>query len=246
MPRKARQISISGYSHVICRGIERQIIFREQRDGCYFLKKLEILSCETEVNICAYCLMDNHVHLLVYDSADNLAIFMKRLETSYANYFNKKYDRCGHLFQNRYGCERIEDEKYLLTVFRYILNNPVKAGICKDASSYRWSSYYDYINKSGFIKCDLIHELLSSNDIDEFLNREQGDQPLEIIDRISDDEAKMILDEVLESEGYSMIHIHVKETRNRIIVNLKEKGLSVRQISKLTGLNRGMIQRIKE
>ena len=144
MPRHARQMSTSGYMHIITRGIGRQLLFEEPEDYQHYLKALDRYCTETHVNVCAYCLMENHVHLLVYGETEQIILLMKKLGVSYSFYFNRKYDRVGHLFQDRYRSEPVEDDAYLLTVFRYILRNPCKAGICK-ASEYPWSSYGMYI-----------------------------------------------------------------------------------------------------
>ncbi len=106
-------------------------------DYKYFLKLLRRFSEECNVTLVAYCLMENHVHLLVNDlHSNNISKFMQKIGVTYSGYYNRKYDRSGHLFQDRFRSETVEDERYLLTVFRYILNNPKKAGICP-ASSYR-------------------------------------------------------------------------------------------------------------
>lgn len=83
--------------------------------------------------------MENHVHLLLRDTKDQLDLVMKKITGSYAYYFNHKYDRSGHLFQDRYGCEVVEDDAYLMTVIRYIHRNPEKAGIAK-AGDYRFGA----------------------------------------------------------------------------------------------------------
>ncbi len=87
---------------------------------------------------------------------------MKKLGVSYSGYFNHKYDRCGHLFQDRYKSEIIYSEIYLLTVFRYILKNPLKAGICP-AGDYPWSSYQLYEAKDSFVDCSLIRNMIGDS-----------------------------------------------------------------------------------
>ena len=140
MPRKPRSFSNSGYMHLIIRGVGKQVIFEDQKDYAYFLKILERFSQEADISILAYCLMENHVHLLVFDPQGHTSFMMKKLEVSYAYFFNQKYKRVGHLFQNRFLNENINSEESLLRVFRYILNNPVKAGICP-AHAYRNNVY---------------------------------------------------------------------------------------------------------
>jgi putative transposase len=95
--------------------------------------------------------MDNHVHLLTNQGEDSISRIMKRIGTSYAHYFNKKYNRIGHLFQDRFKSETVENDSYLLAVTRYIHNNPVKVGIVDCAFQFQWSSYlihfFDYTRK---------------------------------------------------------------------------------------------------
>ena len=107
--------------HIIVRGIGKQILFEDDSDRRTYLSFLKKYRGETEITIFAYCLMENHVHLLIQDRNGAAPLFMKKMGVSYAQYYNRKYDRIGHLFQDRYKSERIEDDAYLLTVFRYIL-----------------------------------------------------------------------------------------------------------------------------
>ena len=139
MPRTARKIGNSGFYHIVARGIGKQIIFEEENDYLLFLGLLKKYLKEENAVLHAYCLMDNHFHLLLkIDSGmDRL---MKKISTAYVFYFNSKYERVGHLFQDRYRSIPVEDDPSLLSVVRYIHNNPAKAGICP-ANRYRWSSY---------------------------------------------------------------------------------------------------------
>ena len=175
MPRTARKISSTGYMHVIAKGNSGQILFECPEDYRRYLLQLQKECLETGVRICAFCLMDNHVHLLTYSSGDSLMHMMRKLGVSYAEYFNHKYDRSGHLFNNRYKSEPIEDERYLVTVFRYILLNPQKAGIRK-ASDYTWSSYKLYDNPPDFMDLSLIQELVGDfGDYKKFIESENND-----------------------------------------------------------------------
>ena len=139
MPRTARIPSASGCYHVVLRGIGKQILFEEDEDYRRFLHTLERYLRDEKADIYAYCLMENHVHLLLHADS-GLDRLMKRIGTSYAYYFNEKYSRSGHLFQDRFSSEPVEDEAYLLAVVRYIHNNPQKAGICRKitATVYRF------------------------------------------------------------------------------------------------------------
>ena len=246
MARRARSMSESGYMHIIVRGNGKQIIFEEYKDYKFFLKRLERYCIETKVKTCAYCLMDNHVHLLVHGEGSSIVLLMKKLEVSYSGYFNKKYERVGHLFQNRYLSEKIENEKYFLTVFRYILQNPEKAGVCK-SSEYRWSSYGLYNNPPEYIDLSQIKVLLGDNEhYKNFIAHESDEQCLDYISTKHDDEwAKKELKNCLNISAGTVLQNYGRIDRNAALSRLKDRGLSIRQIERLTGINRNTIQRAK-
>ena len=102
MPRKPRQLSSTGIYHVILRSVNQHIIFEEISDYQKFLYILSDCKSYFDVSIYAYCLMDNHIHLLLKEGEEDISVTMKRLEISYVQWYNKKYDRTGPLFQNRY------------------------------------------------------------------------------------------------------------------------------------------------
>ena len=145
MPRTARKISKTGIYHLVLRGINRQTIFEEDEDAIKFLDTLQRYQKECDFEIYAYCLMGNHIHLLVKEGKEKIGQTMKRIGVSYVYWYNYKYDRSGHLFQGRYKSEVVEDDSYLLVVFRYIHQNHLKAKMVKDIEDYQWSSYHEYM-----------------------------------------------------------------------------------------------------
>ena len=155
MPRSARIMSRTGYMHVIERGIGKQVLFESADDFKFYLDRLKKYCLETGVKVCCYCLMNNHVHLLLHGDLNSLSLTMKKIGVSYSWYYNKKYSHVGHLFQDRYISEPVENEVYFLTVFRYILQNPQKAGICR-TSKYSWSSYNIYDNVPEYMDLSVI------------------------------------------------------------------------------------------
>lgn len=136
MSRTARVHSNSGYMHVMARGLTRQIIFEKTPDMDYFISSLRKACIKYEIKIISYCLMINHFHLLIYDKNKNVSKFMQSLCGQYTLYFNRKYDRLGTLFQRPFKSRPVEDDSYLLSVFRYIINNPVHDGI-SSAQTYK-------------------------------------------------------------------------------------------------------------
>ncbi len=154
MPRSARVINNEGIYHVMERGNEKREIFRDDEDRTKFL---QIVSCNKErygFNVYAYCLMSNHVHLLLGCNGCNISQMMKSINISYVHFFNRKYRRCGHLFQDRFKSELVDTDAYVIEVSRYIHLNPVRAMMVSidDITQYPWSSYTQYIsNKNGHL-----------------------------------------------------------------------------------------------
>ena len=150
MPRIAREKkSIDGIYHIIERGNEKKDIFNDDADR---IKFLEILGRNKEkygYKVYAYCLMSNHIHLLISSNGSDISQVMKSINVSYVIYFNRKYNRCGHLFQDRFKSEYIDSDEYLLEVSRYIHLNPVRAGMVtiEKLDSYLWNSFAAYIGE---------------------------------------------------------------------------------------------------
>lgn len=245
MARQARKKSFTGCFHVIVRGVGKQILFEDDKDFGYYVALLDKYSNETKVCIFAYCLMENHIHLLVRETSNELALFMKKMGVSYATYFNKKYERTGHLFQDRYLSEAVETKEYMLTVFRYILNNPAAAGICP-ASEYLWSSYRRYDDKDSFVDAKIFRQWIGSWErYAAFIDEKNYDQCLEYSSCKKDDEwAKGKLRATLHMESGTILKTYEKSQRDDALRKLKEAGLSVRQIERLTGIGRSIIQRV--
>jgi len=131
MPRCARSLSETGVYHVMLRGNERKDIFMDDEDKARFLDVLYTKREHDSYYLYSYCLMDNHVHLVIKEGNDSISRIMRRITTSYAGYFNRKYKRAGHLFQDRYKSENVESDSYLLTVIRYLHQDTEKAGLAK-------------------------------------------------------------------------------------------------------------------
>ena len=165
MPRTSR-IVVMGYPHhIIQRGHNRQIVFASEEDYQYYVDNLcewkEKLGCK----VYAYCLMTNHVRLIVDPGEDggNLARLMKRLAGRQTRYLNKLEKRTGSLWEGRFKSSTISTNEYLLACCRYVESNPVRAGIVADPIGYRWSSYGskigNNIKKSGWIFIRAIWDL---------------------------------------------------------------------------------------
>lgn len=161
--RRPRQISSIGMYHIMLRGVNRQLIFEEDEDKQKMLDTIQRFRTISNMEIHSYCLMDNHIHLLLREKDERVSRFIQRISSSFVYWYNDKYDRVGHLFQDRYMSESIETMPSFLRVLRYIHQNPVKAKITPDVFAYKWSSIHEYINKSTFVNCDLGLQLFSSD-----------------------------------------------------------------------------------
>ena len=146
MPRLPRAETAPGIHHVYARGNRKQPIFADDRDRRRYLALLEDVVRRTGWRILSYCLMGNHMHLLIETQEPNLGIGMHRLHGSYAQYFNRRHGFSGHLFQDRYDSVTIENDAQLWTAAAYIARNPVTAGLCQTATEYLWSSHADVVN----------------------------------------------------------------------------------------------------
>ena len=137
--------------HVICRGNNRQVIYRDDEDRRRYLEKLSYYCQDKTVHLLAYCLMSNHVHLLLETPEGNLSKMMQAFQTSYTVYFNKRHGRTGHVFEQRYKAMLVDKDNYLLQVSRYIHLNAVSAKVAERPQEYRWCSYGSYLKGKGII-----------------------------------------------------------------------------------------------
>ena len=148
MPRFPRSYIETSYFHVIVQGINKSYIFNFPEDIKYYIKIMYKLKDECNVDIIAYCIMNNHAHMLLKtDMVKNLSKYMQKINTKYAIYYNKKYNRVGYVFRDRYKSEGIYSEEQLYYCKNYIFNNPVKAKMCSKPEDYAYSNYREDKNK---------------------------------------------------------------------------------------------------
>jgi len=147
MPRQPRFLLSQSYYHIITRGNNRNTIFKEKEDYFYFLKLIAKYKKEHPFDLYHYCLMPNHVHLLIQTrNAKDFSVFMKKLNLSYYHYFKKKYGWIGHFWQNRFKSQPVGKDEYFIQCGKYIELNPIRANIVKDPKDYPYSSYNYYAN----------------------------------------------------------------------------------------------------
>jgi len=150
MPRAPR-IKDVGFYHVVNRGVERRIVFHEEEDFDKFLETLSFVAKTYALHVHAFCLMNNHYHLLIETTEENISDALKYLNSNYATYFNKKYKRYGALWQSRFYSSLLFDDEHFWIVTKYIERNPIKANIVKKLEYYKYQSLFQYLFTSKHI-----------------------------------------------------------------------------------------------
>lgn len=251
MPRQPRQLSASGIYHIMCRGIDRQQLFCDDLDNTKFMAALSMVQSD-DFEILAYCLMGNHFHLLARtakDSIDAMELAMKRLGIRYANHYNQRYTRLGPVFQGRYKSVPVQGTRYFLRVLRYIHQNPVKAGLCREMQDYAYSSYADYFAPRKVCLCPVrtgyALRLMDADTLRAWHELpEENPATLDIEDARVPDAVLAALIEKSAGCPPAMLRALPPETLEPLLRRLvREEGAHVPQLARLTGLARGVIQR---
>lgn len=162
MPRQARLDVPGALHHIMVRGIDKTDIFRDDEDKVSFLERLGQTVSESKCTVYAWVLMDNHVHILFKSGKQGISAVMRKLLTWYAQYFNRKHRRTGHLFENRYKSILCDEDTYLIALIRYIHLNPIRAKIVATLAQldeYPWSGHRTLIGKTKHSWMDVDHAL---------------------------------------------------------------------------------------
>ena len=254
MPREAREKSQTGIYHVIIRGANRQEIFHDDEDRIRFLDTIERYKTSFKIKIYGWCLMGNHVHLLLEEGSEELSVTMKRIGVSYVSYYNSKYQATGHLFQDRFRSEKVEKDDYLLAVIRYIHQNPLKAGMVKRIEEWKWSSCLEYYGEKLYHHDLLDNELIlklfaDNNDLAKIMFKEfneaiNEDRCLEDNKRIrlTDEEAVYEIKKLVPAIQIAQVKSFPKEKRNEAINRLKGiEGVNHRQLARILGVSPNLV-----
>ncbi len=248
MPRTARKASRTNIFHVMLRGINRQDIFEDDEDRLQFMTILCRCRELSGFRLHAFVLMSNLIHLLIEPAGETLDMVFRRIETRYAVWYNRKYQRAGHLFQDRFRSESIETEQYYKTVLRYILQNPMKAGLEKRPGSYRWSSYLAYEKGRSLLTDtqyamnvfgdrETLLEYLAENNNDSVMDEEDHDW------RLRDDSAKEIIRRITGCLSVSDFQRFDLSAQKEFAKKLYTARLSIRQIARMTGMSKSTVAR---
>lgn len=256
MPRRARQKSASSIYHIIWRGANRQDIFHDDEDRIQFLNILQKYQEKTKMTIFSWCLMSNHVHLLLKEGGEDLSVTMKRIGVSFVLYYNKKYYTVGHLFQDRFRSECVETYRDLLIVTRYIHQNPTKAGMVQRPADWKWSSCRTYYSLQpiyqNMIRKNYILQLFSRDPViarakfKEFNEKTNDDQCLEerieVKRRLNDHDAREAIKIVLEDIEIPHFKSLTRDQRQPLIRKIKRiEGISQRQAARILGISVNLI-----
>lgn len=263
MPRSARKQSKTGIYHVMLRGINRQDIFERPEDYWKLIETLaslgEVLAADMHTKQCAchiyaYCLMPNHVHLLIHERDWSLAQCIKYIADKYVRYYNKEYGRVGHLFQDRFKSEPCDTSDYFIVLMRYIHQNPVKAGLVKRAEDYDYSSWAnDYLRQGSIHVCETEPAIrrYSMKELTAWVNEPlpQRYGCIDIDDRkvIADDTIRELILQKCGCRNITEFQLHSRERQKDIVRQVMiETDAGPRQMSRVSGMNYSLVYRIAQ
>ena len=241
MARLPRKISSSGYYHVFLRGINRRQIFFEDEDREKFFEVLKHCRMKYRFEVIAWCLMGNHIHLAIKDNTGSLSPAMQNIGVSFVYWYNHKYKRIGHLFQERFGSEPVEYGENLLRLVRYIHMNPVAAGICNHPADYPYSSFSLYFRSDRYQEDYVFFRLMRKDEFENYHFEKNEDRFLDIStddpQGLSGPEASDLMKNAFGYNSLTEIRYLPIDQRNQAILFLREHQASIRQISEWTGIS---------
>jgi len=253
MPRTKREKSRTGIYHVIFRGFKEQEIFKDDQDYYKFIQTLKDVKKLSGCELYGYCLISNHIHLLIKEGQESMATMFRRIGVRYVNWYNWKYQRRGQLFQDRYKCEAVQSSGCFISVLRHIHMNPVKAKLVHSPEGYEYSSYVEYTKIPRL--CDVRNGLEAFHYsqhrarilFKEYHMEENRDRCMEYDRgvRWKDDEAAEYIAEHFGLKMPKKIQQLDGTKRNEILKACREEGISIRQLERLTGVSYGLIRKIE-
>ena len=264
MPRQARTISATNVYHVILRGVNKQQVFEDDEDYIRFLNVLrrqtqpdvdaQGQTFQSRSHVYAYCLMGNHVHLLLKEGSETIGDIMKRIASSYVYYYNHKYDRVGHLFQERFKSQPVNDFSYFTTLLRYIHQNPLKAMLVDSMDEYEWSSWQEYNGTAhqGFCSTQVVLGRIPFADLKALvetpLAEEDANQFIDVDVRptkstYSDEEIWQLLSALSGASNATQFQALPRPQQKLHLFAAHEEGIGPRTLSRLTGVPYSIVQR---
>lgn len=249
MPRRLR-IENVGYHHVYNRGVAKGKVFEDEKDKAKFIELMANAAREYRFNIHAFCLMDNHYHILVQNTRENLSSGMRQLNAQYASYFNKRHSRVGHLWQDRFKSWYILDIKYLFILFKYIENNPVKAGMSQKIGEYMYCATYSILKDAvpPFLQNSFVLRDYNTKELLELLNISLSVAERSTIDAFHQTKYKHEEGQIAplhkeRLENY-FLHVKSKSERNEAIKKAYEDGYSKSEVARNCSLSVAGVSKI--
>jgi len=249
MPRRMR-VSACGYHHIYNRGVAKNDIFLCDRDKEKFLEILADISREYKFNIHSFCLMDNHYHILIENKKENLSDGMRQLNAKYANFFNKKYKRVGHLWQDRFKSWFVVGDNYLFTLFKYIESNPVKAHLSKKIGGYKYSATYSILRNGVpfFLRNSFVLRNFNTQELFDALKIPLNDTELKNLENLKKKKFKIENKEAVEIKRIELseffIDVGNKNERNLAIIKAYESDYTKSEIARELGLSVAGVSKI--
>lgn len=255
MPRRPRYYSQTGIYHVMLRGINRQLIFKEKDDYRKFIRILHDIASPkekalrpslTHCSIGAYCLMPDSVHLLIKEEDKSISEAIGKMSMHYALYYNSKYNHSGELYQDRFKSEPVIDEAHFLTLLSYIHQLPVAAKLCHHIEDYDWSSWREYLHApnrvSDFCAVNKVCDRISRQHLIAKVNTPLPKaQLVHSFDRyrgvVPDASVIEFLKTTFHVESPKDIKLYPKAERYQVLKEAKEFGASIRQLARLTAVS---------
>lgn len=249
MPKGPREISETGYYHVVTRTVGGIPLFEDDKDRKRYLFLLKKYHDELGIRIIAWVLMNNHVHLVLDCGEDaNPTPFMRRLDIAYAAYFRAKTDHKGHLFQEDYWSKPILNDEQLISTVDYVHRNPERACIAS-MTGYRWSSMQEYLGKLWVVDTSIILELMGNVEslvafvgrMDDVVRMRDKDVPRQ---KLTDDEALLLAKQMAGVETSSELRSRDVKLRPKLMSKLAENGVTQRQIANVFGISKSTVSRL--
>lgn len=244
--RIAREYLSTSFFHVMVQGINKEFIFKNDRYMNRYLQLIQKNLNKEDLKIIAFCIMNNHAHLLIQaENIENLSKYMQKVNSMYAKYYNyMESERVGYVFRDRYKSEPILDKRQLIQCIKYIHQNPVKANMVKEVSEYKYSSYHFYQNKEiekyGIFTQDEIALICNINKPceDEFLD----------IDINIEKKINTYISEFIKEENIKVFEIFEKDDILRRLIKYlkKSKNIKYTEIMKKLDITKGVMDRLKK
>ena len=252
MPRRARKNLTGDFFHVIVQGIAKEYIFEENFLKTTYLKLLLKERKKFDLEILEYCIMGNHAHVLLYcEKNDEMSLYMKNVNTQYALFYNAYKNRVGYVFRDRFLSEPIFDKNHLYKCIPYIHMNPVIAKIVDKPWQYKYSSYNDFINKSGIVTDSVIEKLFgnqNNNYIDffKFLHLEigSGKEYKEDIRKLSFFQAEMIINKTMNDYCINNLKDEKVEIQRYFCQKFIDANIAIYHIEKILKIDHRKIKRM--